>query len=149
MGTDHSRTNISHAEIEVKPAKFNFSNQLWWKNQSQAGPQHVEKKNSQALTNFSKLSTQMQGTEKIHIFLHQNRTTERKPTRNLMKRTSWTHAPVSCKVMVFFFELFRTQLLSSAKSARIGNKTHAYLAILSPVGVWNPLMRTAVAVPLG
>jgi hypothetical protein len=51
-------------------------------------PTTCGKKKSQALTNFSELSTPTQGTEKIHIFLHQNRTTERKPTGNLMKRTS-------------------------------------------------------------
>ena len=42
MGTDHSRTNVSHAEIEVKPAK----------NQSQAGPQDVGKKGSPSTHEF-------------------------------------------------------------------------------------------------
>jgi len=40
--------------------------------------------------------------------------------------------------------------LKIPKTLEVGqNKTCPYLAMASPLGVWNPLIRTAVAVPLG
>ena len=39
--------------------------------------------------------------------------------------------------------------LKDPKKIKQQYKTDSYLAMASPLGVWKPLIRTAVAVPLG